>query len=470
MPFDPTHHPLKFALPLLLLATACQQAPPPNLSAQADVAPQKKAEIHATADLLLRPSQGFQQASAQSALLTDLVAVQKAAAEQNLALLAARLKAEAAHSAIDAAGGYPDPTFKIGGFVQPLETRNGPTQAKLSLQQPLPWRQGLDAQVDVARAGARQAEAGLAALQRKVRRQCAELWWELAYLHQADQIIQQNLELLDSTHAVVSSRLEVGRARLPELLRVEMEAVQLRDRRRQFQDRQTPLRTRLNSLLGFSSSDAKWQKPTLPAGDWLQNLALLDASKQSFDASQHPELAALAAAAQGQLASWRMKQSAERPQLGIGLDWTLVGDGNAMSPDSGEDAIALMLSVKVPLHRGRDQARTAQAHAHWQMAEQAQRDREVQLLSEWQQARFELDNALATAQLLEQELSTRVESALQTELAAFESGDEAFEGLLASLRLLLDFQLRHIEAQKQVMQSLAKLDELAGVQLLEEVE
>jgi len=59
-------------------------------------------------------------------------------------------------------------------------------------------------------------------------------------------------------------------------------------------------------------------------------------------------------------------------------------------------------------------------------------------------------------------LSTRVESALETELASFETGEAAFEGLLESLRLLLDFQLRNAQAQKQIMQSLAKFEELAG--------
>jgi outer membrane protein, heavy metal efflux system len=397
--------------------------------------------------------------------LADLSSLQDAAAQQNYAILAARLKADAAHSAIGAAAGYPDPTLKIGGFLQPLETRNGPTQAKLSLQQPLPWSKTLHAIEDVAKADARTADASVLVMQRRVRRQCAELWWELAYVHEAVEILEQNLELLDSTHAVVSSRLEVGAARLPELLRVEMEAVQLRDRQRQLRDRLTPLRTRLNGLLGLTTSTASWQKPVLPdAEQWsaMTEFDLQGAADGSALFEGNPELTALSAAAEGRRARWQQSQSAERPQWGIGVDWTMVGDGNALSPDSGEDAIALMVSVQLPLHRGRDQARTAQAHAEWQMAEQAKREREVRLQSEWQQIRFEMANSIATVNLLQQELSTRVNSALQTELAAFETGDAAFEGLLESLRLLLDFQLRNAQAQKQIMQGAAQLDELAG--------
>ncbi len=449
MKIVPKHHAhpsLLALLPTLLLPLACQQAPQLSQEpAPLQVAPSEAAKVAPT-----------------KVWFADLQELQSAAAQQNHALLAARLKADAAHNAIAAAGGYPDPVFKIGGFVQPLETRNGPTQAKLTLQQPLPWSEGLQAQEDVAKAGARQAEAAVHALQLRIRRQVEVLWWELAYLHRAQQILQANLELVESTHAVVSSRLEVGRARLPELLRVEMEAVQLRDRQRQFQDRLTPLRTRLNGLLGLSSSEANWQQPELVATTLVRDALELNLLVDASVLEQHPTLSAFDAAAHGKRARWRLNQNAERMQWAVGLDWTLIGDGPALAPDSGEDAVALMVSVKLPLHRSRDQARTAQAHAEWQMAEQERRQQEVQLLSEWQQARFELENSLETARLLQNELSTRVESALETELAAFETGDASFEGLLESLRLLLDFQLRQAEADKQIHQSMAKLREFTN--------
>jgi len=47
-------------------------------------------------------------------------------------------------------GTLPDPQLAFGYFISPVETRNGPQQAKISLTQMFPWFGTLNTKTDVA--------------------------------------------------------------------------------------------------------------------------------------------------------------------------------------------------------------------------------------------------------------------------------------------------------------------------------
>ena len=63
----------------------------------------------------------------------------KIAAENNLGLKAKFKDYEASLEKVNQVGSLPDPVLDFGYFISPVETRNGPQQAKIGVMQMFPW-------------------------------------------------------------------------------------------------------------------------------------------------------------------------------------------------------------------------------------------------------------------------------------------------------------------------------------------
>ena len=72
------------------------------------------------------------------------------AAENNPGLKSKFLEYQAALERVPQVGSLPDPQVSFGYFIQPVETRVGPQQARLSVMQMFPWFGTLGAQKNVA--------------------------------------------------------------------------------------------------------------------------------------------------------------------------------------------------------------------------------------------------------------------------------------------------------------------------------
>ena len=79
----------------------------------------------------------------------------KVAAENNPGLKAKFSEYMAAMEKVPQVGALPDLQLAFGYFIQPVETRLGPQQAKVSLTQAFPWFGTLNAKEDVATEKAR---------------------------------------------------------------------------------------------------------------------------------------------------------------------------------------------------------------------------------------------------------------------------------------------------------------------------
>ncbi|MCI5148650.1 MAG: TolC family protein [Candidatus Electrothrix sp. MAN1_4] len=260
----------------------------------------------------------------------------KQALTHNDTLRAAQAKLRAISHKIPQAGVLPDPRLAVQYYLEPIETRTGPQQAAVGITQGLPWFGKLAllrklADHDLALAGAE-----LAAAELDVARQVKETYIEYCFLGRSQQILTNNLELLQYLEGIARDRYTAGKATYFDVLKVQVELAQTREKVRTLKDKTSSLRFQLNNLLAVAPELAR------PLPDTVPDLALKKQEDVLYTlALEHSPLLTLA---QKRIAKAQTaKALAEKdfyPDSQVSLKTLFTGSAEyGNPPDSGSDPI-----------------------------------------------------------------------------------------------------------------------------------
>ena len=150
------------------------------------------------------------------ASLEDL---QRLALATSPALAAAQAEADARTAAIDAAGALPEPRVTWTEYLEPVETRVGPVERQLMVQQALPWGGAREAQRMGARAAAQGAAAAHDDAVARLRATVEAAAWRRARARALAELAREGALLHDAIRADVDSRYRTGAAEFADLLR-----------------------------------------------------------------------------------------------------------------------------------------------------------------------------------------------------------------------------------------------------------
>ena len=181
-------------------------------------------------------------------------------------------------------GSLPDPVLRWGEMIESVETRVGPQQRVLSLQQALPWPGTLGARSGAAMARHEAADADLHDVSVRVAAAVRRAWARAAWLSETRIVTARQLSLVQSLEASVRAGYEAGVGRYGDLLQVQLEVARLEDRLLGLDDQTEAARANLNAALGRDPSSAL----DLPT-------RLVDPvpSTATLDVANHPQLATL---------------------------------------------------------------------------------------------------------------------------------------------------------------------------------
>lgn len=149
------------------------------------------------------------------------------AAENNQGLHAKFNEYLAALEKVPQAGALPDPVVAFGYFVQPVETRVGPQQARFSATQMFPWFGTLGAKEDVAGEMAKAKFEIFEEAKSRLFYDVKSTWYKLYFVNQAITITRDNIEILNTFQRLALIKIETGTASAVDELRVEMEILEL---------------------------------------------------------------------------------------------------------------------------------------------------------------------------------------------------------------------------------------------------
>lgn len=386
-----------------------------------------------------------------------------AALARNPEIQAAFARWQASVHRISKARRLPEPTLAFGYFIESIETRVGPQQARISLQQAFPWPTRLSASADAAAAQARAAERRFESQALSVARGVAEAYWALWELRRTRALEREHLDVLRGLAESARARIATGAAMLADVQQLDLAAARLEDRLRGLDEAERARAAELRRVIGLRGSvpvptHGAPSEAVLP-GEGVAELA--------HAARRHPRIEGAGLKAVAAEAAARAEALDRWPSFTVGTDWIITGE--AAQPgvvDSGKDALMLSAGLRLPLWQGSygESVDAARAEARAEHAEQrALLDRAI---AELETTLSQLRDAVRRVALFRTTLVPQAHSAFESVLGAYTVGRAGVAQLLLAQRDLLELRVALDSARSDYARAWARLEEVTGREVI----
>ena len=383
------------------------------------------------------------------------------AAENNPELKARFNEYLAALEAVPQAKSLPDPRLAFGYFIQPVETRLGPQQARISLDQMFPWFGQLKASGDAAIEKAKARYEVFMETRSRLYFEVTSAYCDLYLSQKAVEITMENIGILNIFRSLSLSKVEAGLASTVDQLRIEMEIADMENQLALLQDKVVYQSVAFNNLLNVETASAILFPDTLGNAilaipqhviidSVLANNHSLSRLDYELTASQQQEIAA-------------RKMGA--PSINLGVDYIFIGKSDNPNLDagmSGKDAIIFpRIGITLPLYRKKYNAMVQQA-VYQQQAVTSQKEARVNALETLvEQALNEYRDAERRRVLYNNQESLAVQAMdiLRTEYA---TDNRDFEEVLRMEKRVLKYALELERARADLHAAAAFLGYLTG--------
>ncbi|HAQ71667.1 MAG TPA: TolC family protein [Flavobacteriales bacterium] len=376
----------------------------------------------------------------------------KLAAENNPGLQAKYKSFEAAMQKVTQVSSLPDPNLSFGYFVSPVETRVGPQRARFSLTQMFPWFGTLKAQEDAATLMAEAKYQEFLDARNKLYYQVSASYYPLYELQKLISIEEENQRILSSYKEIATIQFQNDKGSMVDVLRVDILLKDATTNLSILEQKQKPLVTRFNKLLNRSDDDnivvqdslftfslpANYRKDSLLASN-----PILDELELKIEASKASEQAAI-------------KQGL--PKLGVGMDYVIVGQRTDVSlPDNGQDVFMPMVSVSLPIFRGKYKAAQKEAQLMQESYSLQREEAANRLTSSYDMIWFEIQKQIELIQLYEEQIQESWQS-LNLLFSAYSNSGKDFEEVLRMQQQILKYQKMKATALSEYHIAIAEMD------------
>ena len=367
-----------------------------------------------------------------------LEAYMREAAENNPGIQAKYKAFEASMERVSGVKTLDDPTLSFGYFISPVETRVGPQRARLSLSQRFPWFGGLKAREELA---ALQAEANYQVFiheRNKLYLQVAMSYFTLFESQQLLALERENAAILTSYKSIATGKFENGEGSLVDALRADLMLKESLTRVEILEKEQNPLKLSFNSILNRDENEEVIIDSV--------GLTALMVNQDSLFAN-HPELSELDLKIRASQQSSVVAHKQGLPSIGVGLDYVIVNPlDNPMVPeDNGKNAFMPMVSVGLPVFRGRVKAAKRESELWEESYTLLREERKNELNADYAQVQFALTRQMELLKLYEEQIA-ETQQVLNLLLSSYSTSGRDFEELLRVQQQLLQYKKSKVSA------------------------
>ncbi len=384
--------------------------------------------------------------------------IEEALAHNN-ELAAAQAVANGTKESIRRVGVLPDPVLGFEYYLESVETRTGPQEAAISLNQRLPWPTKLSLQKQEARQQSAIANSRFLQTRLQVVRRVKEVYVEYAFNNESTRITEEGLELLRYFEAVALTRYSAGKIDYSNVLKIQVERARLEEHLRSLVDQNEPLRGRLNSLLGAPRHTARPIPGKLP----LITMNLAEGALYDLARNSSPQLSGADQTIDKAKTSLEMAQKEFYPDFAFTVKTILTGEAEyGAPPDSGSDPVIAGLSINIPLFRDRRHGAVSEKQQGVRAAKDQRRQQWRDLDAAIDQGLYRYRDALRRQSLYQESIIPKIRQELEVGLQAFQDGRQSVFALLDAEKNLLEFELNQRRALADQALEVARLEELVG--------
>jgi len=370
----------------------------------------------------------------------------------------------------------PDPMLRSIVRPEPIQTAAGDIFFTLGVSQTIPLLTKLELAGNIAAAEARMAVEQLNYKRVRLIADVEKAYWKIYLLERNLEITEQNRLILQDLERVVDARYRVNQVAQQDLLRVQTELAELRDRENRLHLRRAAAAAALNQLM-----DRAPQNP-IPA------IASIDTARADADVEQlialasdgNPELAMLREQVQRDRRQIELADLGYWPDLTVGVEWSYVRGRDAFEPDvpagamappvnrgseQGDDNWALTMQMNLPVWSQRVEARKREARQRLLASEgdyhAAQNLVAFRIFEIWSR----IETQQHTLDVLNDELIPQARQTYEVSLTSYQAGNTDFLSLIDNWRRWLNFELMRHRETVDLQTALAELQREVGMQL-----
>ncbi len=335
----------------------------------------------------------------------------------------------------------PNTEFGVGYFVSEPETRTGAQRFKVSVKQMLPWFGNITARENYVSSLADAKYEDIIIAKRKLMALVSKSYYNL-YANMAKQeILTENITMLETYEKLALTSVEVGRASVVDVLRLQMRQNEMEQLNRVLKQQYLAEQTRFNKFLNRDKDIAVNVINEL-------NIPLEDFDINSENLALHSELLKYDKLYSSVEKSELLNQKESSPMIGFGLDYINVNKRPDMSfNDNGKDIIMPMVSVSIPIFNNKYKSKTRQNELQQQ-----------EIIAQKQERLNTLETLLNKA--INDRISARISYATQAKnlkqskdverilIKSYETGTIDFNDILDIQELELKFQINQVESVK----------------------
>jgi len=330
----------------------------------------------------------------------------------------------------------PDPEASAGLFVLPPETRVGPQMLRIGARQMFPWKGTLKAREKVAKTKAQVKFTGIEARKLELFFELKQAYFQFYELYKSLEIVEINLELLESMSRFALAKVESGKGSSVDVLRIEMKIKELE---KEFE----LLNIRMRKPLAVISRVINRPLDALTIKEDLQmaEIALHSDSLLSIFKSSHPALKSFALQQNVSKAALRLNKLEAKPSFGVGLDYIVVGQrSDAEVNKNGQDILMPKASLKIPLYHKKYDAKQREEQFKIAALEHDKQHVESRFTAILKQAFAELEEARVSLELYE-ELKRTTRAALDILETDYANSGQRFDEMLLLQMDLVNYDL-----------------------------
>jgi outer membrane protein TolC len=361
----------------------------------------------------------------------------------------------AALETVPQVGALPDPQLAFGYFIQPVQTRVGPQEFRISATQMFPWFGTLNARENVAIQAAKAKYELFKEAKARLFDEVRGTYYNLYFNQKAVSIVGENREILQRFQNLAVIKVETGKVSSVDEFRIEMEMGDLENQLALLRDKQQYLLVAFNNLLNTDVTQV-----SLP--DTLWNITLALSRQAILDSIKIGNHQLLGLELQREALSYKQEVAKKSgyPDLSLGLDYIAVGKGE--NNLSGQDAFMFpRIGISIPLYRDKYRSMIREA-AYLETAKVLEKEDKMNMLETlFEKTWNELQDAERRIVLYhkQEDLANRSINLLEVEYA---TADKNFEEVLRMERKLLFYALELERARTDKQAAVSFLDYLMG--------
>jgi len=351
------------------------------------------------------------------------------------------LKYQVAKEKVNEANTLPNTQIGLGYFVSEPETRTGAQRFKVSAKQMLPSFGSITARENYATSLADAVYEDVVIAKRKLVASISQSYYNLYALKEKQTVLKENIELLNTYEELALTSIEVGKASVVDVLRLQMRQNELEQLKQILGQDYLAGQTLLNKLLNREKNSKIFIDSELIM---LPENTLINSEKLAL----HPELLKYEKLYQSVEKSELLNQKESNPMFGIGLDYIAVSERSNMSfSDNGKDIVMPMVSISIPIFNNKYKSKTKQN-------ELLQKEINFQKQNKLNRLETVLDKAVKKSNSARISYSTQAKNLKQAKDAEtilvknYETGTIDFNDILDIQELQLKFQINQIESIK----------------------